>query len=372
MTNELKTYPRLLSLDVFRGLTILLMIIVNSPGSNTAYPWLTHSDWNGCTLADLVFPFFIFIVGVSSVFTLSRSYEAGKTSKQLFHKILERSVILFLIGLLLNAFPSHFDFANLRICGVLQRIAICYFISACLFLHSKITTQALVIGILLIAYWLIMTLVPVPGYGAHHLSMEGNAATYLDRLIFSPAHLYHNAFDPEGLLSTLPAIATALIGNLTGVWLLSVTPRSKKFTGLFIAGFIALILGWIWGLSFPINKQMWTSSYVLWTGGFALIILAVCYWLIEIKVWKKWTRPFEILGMNAMLAYLLHVLFLKIQAIITMPLPDGSEGNLRLFITDNLFGWASTENASLMYACSYAILWLLVIKFYMDQKARIR
>ena len=347
-------HTRLLSLDVFRGITVALMIIVNSPGNQTAYLWFDHSVWDGCTLADLVFPFFIFIVGVSAAFTLSRAREKNFTSQQLIPKILKRATVLFLIGLLLNAFPYHFDFATIRVFGVLQRIAICYLVTSLLFLTTRISTQAIMMMILMLTYWLIMTI-------PHDLTPSGNFAAYIDRSIFSPAHLYGKVFDPEGLLSTLPAIATALLGNLTGAWLLSRYSSKQKVAGLTIAGFFALTIGWLWGLWFPINKALWTSSYVLWTGGVALIVLACCYWLIDMKSWKKWSKPFEIFGINAMLAYVLHVLFLKIQAIISLPRADGTSGNLRLFITDHFFSWASSQNASLLYACSYTLLWLVMI-----------
>lgn len=348
---------RLLSLDVFRGITVALMILVNSPGNQTPYPWLDHAEWNGSTFADFVFPFFIFIVGVSLAFTLTKARSKHLTFRKLFPKILKRAVILFLIGLLLNAFPRHFDFETIRIFGVLQRIAICYFVAALLFLTTSISTQAIIMLGIMVGYWIIMTMLP----GPYDLTPEGNVAAYLDRWIFSSAHLYGKVFDPEGLLSTLPSIATTLLGNLTGAWLLSTRSHNKKVVGMSIAGFLALLAGWVWGLSFPINKALWTSSYVLWTGGFALLLLACCYWLIELKNIKQWSRPFEIFGISAMLAYVLHVLFLKIQAMISIPRPDGSPGNLRLYITDHLFSWASMQNAALLYACCYTMLWLLVV-----------
>lgn len=359
MQNPDKKYIRLLSLDVFRGITVALMILVNSPGNQTAYSWLDHSAWHGCTLADLVFPFFIFIVGVSTTFTLSKARAQNLGFKELFPKILKRSLLLFAVGLLLNAFPYHFDLSTIRVFGVLQRIAICYFVASVLFLTTRVSTQAIIMLFLVIGYWLIMTLIP-----SYDLSPQGNIAAYIDRMLFSAAHLYGKFFDPEGFLSTLPAIATALLGNLTGIWLLSAHNHNLKLAGMTIAGLFALLAGWVWGLYFPINKALWTSSYVLWTAGLALLVLAFCYWLIEMKALKKWARPFELFGLNAMLAYVLHVLFLKIQAIISLPRPDGSPGNLRLFITDHFFSWVSSSNASLLYACSYTLLWLLMIQLF--------
>jgi predicted acyltransferase len=359
MQNPNKKYIRLLSLDVFRGITVALMILVNSPGNQTTYSWLDHSAWHGCTLADLVFPFFIFIVGVSTTFTLSKARTQNFGFKELFPKILQRSLLLFAVGLLLNAFPYHFDLSTIRVFGVLQRIAICYFVASVLFLTTRVSTQAIIMLFLVIGYWLIMMLIP-----SYDLSPQGNIAAHMDRMLFSAAHLYGKFFDPEGFLSTFPAIATALLGNLTGVWLLSTHNHNLKLAGMTIAGFFALLAGWVWGLYFPINKALWTSSYVLWTAGLALLVLAFCYWLIEMKALKKWARPFELFGLNAMLAYVLHVLFLKIQAIISLPRPDGSPGNLRLFITDHFFSWVSSPNASLLYACSYTLLWLLMIQLF--------
>ena len=200
------------------------------------------------------------------------------------------------------------------------------------------------------------------------LSPEANVAAFIDRLCFSSNHLYGTFYDPEGFLSTFPAIATALLGNLTGLWLLSSHSHSQKCTGLTVAGLMALYCGWAWGLYFPINKTLWTSSYVLWTGGFALLLLACCFWLIEIKAYKQWLKPFELFGMNAMLAYVLHIVFLKIQGIISVSGADGTTANLRHYITEHAFAWASQENASLLYACSYMILWFIMIQIFITRK----
>lgn len=373
--NMLKNHPsdkttqfsRILSLDVFRGLTIALMILVNSPGNNTAYAWLEHSTWDGCTLADLVFPFFIFIIGVSCVLSLSKARERGLSTQQLLPKIIKRSILIFLIGLFLNAFPYHFDWASIRIVGVLQRIALCYFFTAWLFLKTSVRAQAFIIMAILIGYWFVLTLFSAPHYG-----VENNVAAYVDRLFFGPAHLYLKTSDPEGILSTLPALATALIGNLTGVWLLANTSKQHKLAGMIAAGSLVLGIGFIWGLWLPINKALWTSSYVLWTGGLALLLLAGCYGLIEMKGWTAWSKFFEIFGVNALAAYVLHVFFLKVQMMVTISLPDHGSQNLKLFITESLFGWASLANASLLYALSYTLFWFIVLAFLYRKKIYIR
>jgi predicted acyltransferase len=354
-----KSSGRLLSLDVFRGITIALMILVNSPGNQTAYSQLDHSEWNGCTLTDLVFPFFVFIVGVSLVFSLSKRLEQGVSSDQLLSKVLKRAAIIFGFGLLLNGFP-YYHLSTIRILGVLQRIALCYLIASFFFLKTRVSTQAAIAFTLLVGYWLAMTSIPVPGYGINDLGMEGNLAAYLDRLLLA-GHTYRPVYDPEGILSTLPAIATALLGNLTGVWLLSKRPKQQKVWGMISAGTVSAIWGWKWGAFFPINKALWTSSYVLWTAGMALYLLAVCYWLIEVKGWRRWSKPFEIFGINAITAYLLHVVFLKIQNLIHLPRMDGTPGNLRFYISEHLFGWTCLQNASLFYALSYTLLWGFVL-----------
>lgn len=350
---------RLLSLDVFRGITIVMMILVNSPGNRTAYAWLNHSAWNGCKFADFIFPFFLFIVGVSLVFSLSQSMERKVSPSQLTVKIFKRAIIIFFIGLFLNAFPRHFDFDTVRVFGVLQRIAICYLVAALLFVTVRIQTQILIAVTLLLGYWMVMTMTFVPGYGVGDLTHDGNLAAYIDRLVFAPAHLYEKTFDPEGFLSTFPAIATTLLGNITGFYLRnSLHTEQKKMFSLALAGICLAALGWLWGLSFPINKGLWTSSFVLWTGGFALVLLTVLYGLIEIKHWQAGFKPFEIFGLNAIAAYFLHIFFLKIQAIIQFTTVDGSSVSSRIYLTDHLFGSFSPHNASLLYAISYVLVWL--------------
>ena len=366
----MKPFPessRLLSLDVFRGITIALMIVVNSPGDHKTYAWLEHSAWDGCTFADLVFPFFVFILGVSSVFTLSKLRKQGLGLNPLLGKIVKRSVFLFGIGLLLNAISLHMDWGTLRLLGVLQRIALCYCCSAILYLTTRLWTQALIALFILIGYWLLMVFIAVPGYGAYNLTLEGNLVAFIDKLLIPTNHLYHHGFDPEGLFSTLPAIATALMGNILGACLQSPNNHKTKLTLMIIVGAISAGLGWLWGLIFPINKALWSSSYVLWTSGLALLTFACCYSLIEIKHWKKWAWPFKLFGLNALSAYTLHVLFLKIQAMILIPVANAPPVNLRVFITHACFGWATMENASLLYALCYTLLWLALLAL-MDSK----
>jgi predicted acyltransferase len=356
----MNTPQRWMSLDVFRGVTIVLMILVNSPGNAHPYPWLDHSAWNGCTLADLVFPFFVFIIGVSLVFALSNALARGHSRQKIMIKVFRRTLILFFIGILLNAIPDHLDFSTLRVFGVLQRLAICYFFAALLFLTTSVRIQIIVLISLLVGYWLLLTRINVPGFGINNLSPAGNLPAYLDRQIFSAAHLYGKVFDPEGVLSTLPAIASTLLGSLTGIWLLTTTTHYQKLRGMLIVGPLALLAGWTWGLWFPINKALWSSSFVLVTSGLALLLLSACVWLIEIKDWKYWAPPFEIFGVNAIAAYVLHIALLRVQANIHLAKLDGTMENLRIYITEHSFGWADVHSASLMYSVCYVLLLLVI------------
>lgn len=348
---------RLLSLDVFRGLTIAVMILVNSPGNQYSYSGLLHSVWNGCTLADLVFPFFIVILGMSSVLTLTHLKQKGISNTALFRLILKRSVYIFATGLLLNMLPDHFDLSHLRILGVLQRVAICYFFASILFLSTRISVQVIIIAILLFGYWFLILALS----GINAISMNDNLVSYIDRLILSPQHLYTQEFDPEGLLSTLPAIASALFGNVMGFILVSSWTKQQQLRWMMTAGILLSVLGLLWNTMFPINKLLWSSSYVLWTTGLSCVVFGICFALIEIYHWVDWTKPFLLFGKNAMLVYILHVLFLKIQAVILVHQTNGTMVDLRVYITDLLFGYLSPKNASLCYAVGYTLFWLFVL-----------
>ena len=354
---------RLLSLDVFRGMVIMVMILVNTIGSYVPFATLDHSEWNGCTVADLVFPFFLFIVGISLVFSLKK--HQNQPNLLVIHNIIKRTAIIFALGLLLNAFPHHFDLHTLRFYGVLQRIALCYMCASFLFLISKPVTQLCLAIFILIFYWGLMILMSGDPY-----SQTGNIGAVIDRMIFSSDHLYGKVFDPEGLLSTLPAISTTLFGVLTGIYLLS--NKSKKFIGMLLAGSMSLCIGSFLGYFLPINKALWTSSYVLWTNGLALYIFAICYGLIDLKGVKWWSKPFEVFGMNALAVYFLHVFFLKIQLMIHIPQSNGISINLRTFIITNVFSFLSLPYASLLYASCSVLFWFLVLMIMYRKKIFIR
>ena len=347
---------RLVSLDVFRGITIAGMVLVNNPGSWEHIYWpLEHAAWSGWTPTDLVFPFFLFIVGVSITLALGKRLEVGGGNRDVYLKIIKRTLIIFAIGLFLNGFP-YFGLAEFRIPGVLQRIAVCYFFASIIFLNTKIRTQiAIVIGLLL-AYWLLVKFVPAPGYAAGDLTKEGSLPSYVDRVVFGK-HVWAQAkvYDPEGILSTIPAIATTLIGVLTGHWLRTEKTRYEKAAGMFVAGAICVAIGWAWNAFFPINKALWTSSYVIFTGGLALQFLAFCYWLIDIKGYRRWAKPFEVFGLNAIALYVVADLIASLLGLIKV----GGGDSLGGWIYDHVFAsWASPVNASLAFAICFVLVCL--------------
>jgi len=300
---------RLVSLDVFRGATIAAMILVNNPGSDAAYWPLHHARWNGWTPTDLIFPFFLFIVGVSLVFSFASRMRRGGSRQSLLLHVLRRSAIIFAIGLLLNGLP-YFHPATWRIPGVLQRIAVAYLAAALITLYSNTKARIACIVGLLAGYWALMRFVPVPGYGipTHQIPLlhpDANLTAWLDRRLMS-GHLWEGTRDPEGILSTLPAIATVLCGVLTGEWLRSRRSLQQKAAWMLVAGAAGIIAGEVWGIWFPINKNLWTSSFVLLTSGCALVGLAFCYWALDVKLHNGWwTRPFVIFGTNAIAAYVI-------------------------------------------------------------------
>ncbi len=352
---------RLTSLDVFRGMTIAAMVLVNNAGDwNNVYWPLEHASWHGWTPTDLVFPFFVFIVGIAIPMAFQRRVDQGGSQHDLYVKIIRRSLLIFFISLIvLHGFPYTLEkFRTIRIPGVLQRIAICYFFASIIFLKFRIRGQAMITAILLLGYWLVMKTVPAPGYQPGDLSMEGSLASWIDRTLL-PGHIYKPFYDPEGILSTIPAIATCLSGVITGQWLMTKREPLDKAAGMFAAGALCAIVGWCWNLAFPINKALWTSSYVVFTTGMALQLLALCYWAVDIKGYRRWAKPFVIFGVNALALYVLSGLMTRILGFIEMPRLDGRTGDLKTFIYERIFAtWLSPINASLAFALAYVLLWL--------------
>jgi len=359
----MKPSNRLISLDVFRGITIAAMTLVNNPGTWSSIYWpLEHAEWNGWTPTDLVFPFFLFIVGVSITLAFGRRIEERGVTRDLYIKVIKRALIIFGLGLFLNGFP-HFDLATIRIPGVLPRIAVCYLVASLIFLGTRVRTQLLIALALLIFYYILMTKVAAPGFAAGDLTKEGSLASYVDRAVFGP-HIWKQGkvYDPEGILSTIPAVATTLFGILTGHWLRTERTHYEKVAGMFVAGAVCVMIGWAWNPFFPINKALWTSSYVFFTAGLALQLLGLCYWLIDIKGYRRWAWPFEVFGMNAIALFVGSALMVDLMELIKVTAPDGSRDSSQGWIFDHLFlSWASPVNASLAYAISFVLFWLFLM-----------
>jgi predicted acyltransferase len=305
---------RLLSLDVVRGITIAFMIMVNNNGGPGSWHFMNHAEWNGLTPTDLVFPTFVFIVGVSIVFAFHARLARGASKAQLAGHTISRAIILILLGIVVNSFP-FFPLAHMRFYGVLQRIGICYLVVGLFYVwDQRAWTKALALIASLVGYWYLVRWAPIPGVGVPgrdvpFMDMSQNLVSWIDRHLF-PYHLYlyspdHNVRDPEGLLSDLPAIGTALMGVLTGLWLRAQRSIPVKAMGLAGASVASLLLGYLWSVEFPLNKNMWTSSFVLVAAGYSLALLTFCYWAIEQKGWRKgWTWIWIVFGSNAIAAYM--------------------------------------------------------------------
>jgi predicted acyltransferase len=378
-TTAPQTRPsRLLSLDLLRGLTIGFMILVNNNGDEASAFWpLKHAYWNGFTPTDLVFPTFLFIVGISTVLSLASRLKQGISKQALLLSVARRSIILYLLGLLVNSFPL-FHLHTMRFYGVLPRIAICYLVVASLYLLSPgWRSKAVLAVVALLGYWMLMRFVPVPGYGVPTrgvplLDRDGNLAAWLDRQIFSASHLYEGTRDPEGLLSTLPALATALLGMLTGLWLRSTHTLVRKVRGIAIAGVSALVLGGLWNFTFPINKKLWTSSYVLFAGGLSMLLLAASMWIADLpsEAESKKERsqrsplftPLLVFGTNAITAYVFSELLAG--AISTFgPNPHRSAGQV---VYRFILGMVpNAPFASLLYSLLFVLVcWIPVYVLY--------
>ncbi len=453
---------RLISLDVFRGMTIAGMVLVNNPGTWSAiYSPLEHAPWHGITPTDYIFPFFLFIVGVAIPIALGKRLEAGMT-RDVYLKIFSRSVSIFAVGLLISMIPFFdfgkteipylvkillvlsfsaalflylwgkrtqagivagvsalivaafwlagtpivwYNFQMMRIPGVLQRIAVCYLIVSLIFLHTNWKQQTVIGVALLLIYWALMTLVAVPGCEVTTIDDKAcNLAAWLDRTILTENHMWRQAkvFDPEGILSTIPALVTTISGVLTGIWLKSepravatgflppeetsdvpdapgsdnstvrsndveknpvaTAPGSDKAVGIFFFGTVLLAIGWSWSLLFPLNKSLWTSSYVVYTSGLALLTLGFCYWLIDVKGYKRWSKPFVVFGVNALALFAFSGLMARLMGMIRIAGADGKETTLQGWIFKNLFlSWASPINASLAYAICFILFWLFLM-----------
>ncbi|KUO62197.1 hypothetical protein APF79_04290 [bacterium BRH_c32] len=349
---------RLASIDAFRGLTIAGMIIVLNPGSwKYVYPAFKHADWHGWTIADLVFPFFLFIVGVSITFSLSKIKIESFEKKEVYLKIIKRSVILFLLGLFINSFPD-FNFQQFRIMGVLQRIAICYLIVSILFLNTKYESQAIIAVSLLLIYWAIMEWVHVPGYPFGSYGKGENAANYLDRFVLSGFMGYYEKLgEPEGFISTLPSLSLTLFGVLTGHFIKAKKEIKNSASIMFGVGVLLFLLGLVWDYWLPVNKNLWTSSFTVLTGGLGLILFSIFYYVIDGLNYQKFAKPFVVLGMNAITVYVLSIVTAKIIKLLTFT-SNGTLYHARSWAYENiLLSIFGNNGASLAYALIYCAIW---------------
>ena len=385
---------RLRSLDVFRGLTVAGMLLVNDPGdARTVFAPLRHAAWHGWTPTDLVFPFYLFIVGITTQLSLSARRERGDDDRALVRQVVRRGAIIFLLGFLMSAFPgwqwgpvagwpTHgsaadptfwdrvvYRWEHVRVLGVLQRIGLAYLLGALLTLRTSLRQQVAIVVALLYGYWFAMTLLPVPGegglIGANLLDQPSRLlSAWIDRTVLGTDHLWIGSvtWDPEGLLSTIPAVATVMLGSFAGRWLGSRRPLAERLNGLFAAGAIAMMLGLMWGWSFPINKSIWTSSYVLFTGGMASVVLAACMWIVDVQKITGWTRPFVIYGVNPIVAFVGSGVLARIIYSIVKVEYGGRTTSLQNAIYEALFAsWLSPVNASLLFALSFVVFWLGIL-----------
>ena len=351
---------RLLALDVFRGLTIALMVIVNNPGSwDYVYSPLLHSHWNGCTPTDLVFPFFMFIMGSAMWYSFKKFNHS--LSKPVVIKILRRTVVIFLIGLALNMYASFsIDLSHLRIMGVMSRIALGYGVAALMVLGLRINYVKIATGAILLGYWAMLVFLG----GDAPFSLEGNFVRAFDLFVLGANHLQGFegvVFDQTGLLASLPSVGTVLLGYFAGRMIDKTKDHTAAVKKLLVYGAAGVILGKVWGLVFPINKLLWTSSYVVYTAGLAMVLLGVFLWIIDIKGYKKWTHPLKVFGMNPLFLYVFSVFF---AISLRFKIADSTTGDM-ISITKWLYThffqpFAGNLNGSLLYALSFGVIcWLL-------------
>ena len=367
---------RFLALDIFRGATIALMVIVNTPGTwSYVYGPLRHAEWHGCTLTDLVFPFFLFIICVAMRFSFDK-YDICKYGP-LFNKIIFRTMTIFVIGLLLNAFPfirQNWDWSSFRILGVLQRIALAYFFASFIVLRLDVKGLVKISFFLLVGYWLLLM-----SYGFYSgqdpYSLKYNLILVIDSFLLGESHLYGGTgiqFDPEGLLSTIPSIVTILIGFLVGTMIKTTKNHQDNIQRMVVLGSLLIITGWLWSFGFPINKQLWTSSYVLYTAGIAIILLSGMIWFVDIKKIDWWTKPFVVLGSTAIFLYVLSSLWVKILLRISFEL-DGKIVSGYFYLYKTIFQpIAGNINGSLFFAISHVLMFLLILTWMHRKKIFIR
>jgi predicted acyltransferase len=367
--SEASLSGRLLCLDVYRGLMVAAMIVVDNPGSDEGAYWpIMHAKWNGWTPADFIFPCFLFLVGISMVYSFAARLQRGQTRPKILLHALKRSLILIAVGLLVNASPLiGLDLHTWRIEGVTQRIGICYFFAAIVELWARRRGQLLALAACLLGYWVLLRFVPVPGAGLPgrdipFLDQVQNLPAWLDRKLFM-GHLYDGTRDPEGILHSIPAMGTTLIGVLTGHWLRTEKNTGKLIGGMVLFGILGMLTGELWNHWFPINKNLWTSSFVLFSGGFALLFLSLLYWVTEVKRWRgAWTTPILVFGMNAIAGFVADSLVYGPGYSFTIKEANGATMNWHEAAQAHLEAAGLTAaNASLVYSLgAVAFCWILL------------
>lgn len=362
---------RLLSLDVFRGLTIAGMLLVNNPGDwGAIYAPLEHAEWNGWTPTDVIFPFFLFIVGVTTHLSLTARRSRGATDREIMLNVIRRGAIIVLLGWLMAGFPYYplTRITEIRLPGVLPRIGVAYILGALLTMRTTLKQQIIILAVILYGYWILQTLVPVPGQheiGALLLNRpDATLSAWLDRTLLG-GHLWINSktWDPEGLLSTIPSVGTVILGVFTGRWLTrSELPIAERLNGMFVAGAIGMVVGLMWNWSFAINKSLWTSSYVMFTAGMGCVALAACVWIVDVHNIRWWTKPFVIFGTNPILAFVgSGVLARIIYSLIKVPY-NGETVSLEAAIYRGVFAsWLDPKNASVAFALLIVLFWLAIL-----------
>ncbi len=362
---------RLLALDVFRGLTVAGMLLVNDPGTWSAiYPPLEHAEWNGWTPTDVIFPFFLFIAGVTTHLSMSARRAAGADDAALARQIVRRGALIVGFGLLMAVFPFFpmERFTHIRIPGVLQRIGVCYTIAALISLRTTLKQQVAIIATLLLGYWLVITLVPVPGamggFGATlNMAPARTLAAWTDRFLLG-GHLWINSvtWDPEGPLSTIPAIGTAMLGIIAGRWIGEERPLDERLNGLFAGGALGMMAGLMWNWSFPINKSLWTSSYVIFTAGMACVSIAAISWIIDVKRVTWWTRPVVIYGINPIIAFVGSGMMARMIYTVWKVDFHGVQTPVQAVVYETVFRpWLAPRNASLAFALCFVLFWYLIL-----------
>ncbi len=337
------------------------MILVNNAGDGKhTYAPLLHAEWHGWTFTDIIFPSFLWIVGVAITLSFARRVEQGADRKNLLLHALKRSALIYVLALLLAGYP-HYDLSTIRVVGVLHRIAICAALGSAIYLYTRWKTRVAILVLLLGVYWALMTLVPVPGYGAGDLSVEGNFEHYVDGL-FLQGHMYHatKTWDPEGIVSTLPALGTLIFGLLTGEFLRSRRTAEQKALWLFAAGIALLVLGEALGVFMPINKKLWTTPFAIFMAGISTVLFACCYWSVDARGWRRWTKPFVIFGMNSLFVYILSEWLSDTLSLISWTGADGKPISAGKAIFYAAFApLADPYMASLLFAIAYVAVCFL-------------